>query len=64
MVDVVYWFWVKTLNKYINKPNGIDVISGFKRASSILESELERKVEREEKKKEDGLNYIIDNLKR
>ena len=33
----------KTLNKYINKPNGIDVISSFKRASSILESELRDK---------------------
>jgi glycyl-tRNA synthetase beta chain len=33
----------KTLNKYINKPNGIDVISSFKRASSILESEYKDK---------------------
>jgi glycyl-tRNA synthetase beta chain len=33
----------KTLNKYINKPNGIDVILSFKRASSILESELKDK---------------------
>ena len=33
----------KSLNKSINQPNGIDVISSFKRASSILESELRDK---------------------
>ena len=33
----------KSLNKFIDKPNGIDVVSSFKRASSILESELKDK---------------------
>jgi glycyl-tRNA synthetase beta chain len=41
--SVIIFGKAKTLNKYINKPNGIDVISGFKRASSILESELRDK---------------------
>ena len=41
--SVVIFGKAKTLNKYINKPNGIDVISSFKRASSILESELRDK---------------------
>ena len=40
---VIIFGKAKTLNKYINKPNGIDVISSFKRASSILESELRDK---------------------
>ena len=30
----------KSLNKIISKPNGIDLISSYKRASNILESEL------------------------
>ncbi|MDB4216825.1 glycine--tRNA ligase subunit beta [Candidatus Pelagibacter sp.] len=33
----------KSLNKFVNKPNGIDLISSYKRASSILESELRDK---------------------
>ena len=41
--SVIIFAKAKTLNKYINKPNGIDVISSFKRASSILESELRDK---------------------
>jgi glycyl-tRNA synthetase beta chain len=41
--SVVIFGKAKTLNKYINKSNGIDVISSFKRASSILESELRDK---------------------
>jgi glycyl-tRNA synthetase beta chain len=40
---VIIFGKAKTLNKYINKPNGIDVISSFKRASSILENELRDK---------------------
>jgi glycyl-tRNA synthetase beta chain len=38
--SVIIFGKAKTLNKYINKPNGIDIISSFKRASSMLESEL------------------------
>jgi glycyl-tRNA synthetase beta chain len=41
--SVIIFGKAKTLNKYINKPNGIDVISSFKRASSILDSELRDK---------------------
>ncbi|MDC0921345.1 glycine--tRNA ligase subunit beta [Candidatus Pelagibacter sp.] len=41
--SVIIFGKAKTLNKYINKSNGIDVISSFKRASSILESELRDK---------------------
>jgi glycyl-tRNA synthetase beta chain len=41
--SVIIFGKAKTLNKYINKPNGIDVIASFKRASSILESELRSK---------------------
>jgi glycyl-tRNA synthetase beta chain len=41
--SVIIFSKAKTLNKYISKPNGIDVISSFKRASSILESELKDK---------------------
>jgi glycyl-tRNA synthetase beta chain len=41
--SVIIFGKAKTLNKYINKPNGIDVISSFKRASSMLESELRDK---------------------
>ena len=41
--SVIIFGKAKTLNKYINKPNGIDVIASFKRASSILESELRDK---------------------
>jgi len=38
--SVVIFCKAKTLNKIINKPNGIDIISSYKRASSILHSEL------------------------
>ncbi|WP_435088636.1 glycine--tRNA ligase subunit beta [Candidatus Pelagibacter bacterium nBUS_29] len=38
--SVVIFGKAKTLNKIINKPNGIDLISSYKRASSILNSEL------------------------
>jgi glycyl-tRNA synthetase beta chain len=38
--SVVIFGKAKTLNKIINKPNGIDLISSYKRASSILDSEL------------------------
>jgi glycyl-tRNA synthetase beta chain len=41
--SVIIFGKAKTLNKFINKPNGIDVISSFKRASNILESELRDK---------------------
>jgi len=41
--SVIIFGKAKTLNKFINKPNGIDVVSSFKRASSILESELRDK---------------------
>jgi glycyl-tRNA synthetase beta chain len=38
--SVIVFGKAKSLNKFINKPNGKDVVSSFKRASSILESEL------------------------
>ena len=38
--SVVIFSKAKTLNKIINKPNGIDLISSYKRASNILDSEL------------------------
>ncbi len=38
--SVVIFGKAKTLNKIINKPNGIDLISSYKRASSILDDEL------------------------
>jgi glycyl-tRNA synthetase beta chain len=41
--SVIIFGKAKSLNKFINKPNGIDVVSSFKRASSILESELSDK---------------------
>jgi glycyl-tRNA synthetase beta chain len=41
--SVIIFGKAKSLNKFIDKPNGIDVISSFKRASSILESELKDK---------------------
>jgi glycyl-tRNA synthetase beta chain len=41
--SVIVFGKAKSLNKFINKPNGKDVISSFKRASSILESELKDK---------------------
>jgi glycyl-tRNA synthetase beta chain len=41
--SVIIFGKAKTLNKLINKPDGIDVVSSFKRASSILESELKDK---------------------
>ncbi|MDC3143367.1 glycine--tRNA ligase subunit beta, partial [Candidatus Pelagibacter sp.] len=37
---VVIFGKAKSLNKIISKPNGIDLISSYKRASNILESEL------------------------
>ena len=41
--SVIIFGKAKSLNKFIDKPNGIDVVSSFKRASSILESELKDK---------------------
>ena len=41
--SVIVFGKAKSLNKFINKPNGKDIISSFKRASSILESELKDK---------------------
>jgi glycyl-tRNA synthetase beta chain len=41
--SVIIFGKAKSLNKLINKPNGIDVVSSYKRASSILESELRDK---------------------
>ncbi|MDB2652378.1 glycine--tRNA ligase subunit beta [Candidatus Pelagibacter bacterium] len=41
--SVIIFGKAKTLNKCINRPNGIDIISSFKRASSILENELRNK---------------------
>ncbi|MDC0641490.1 glycine--tRNA ligase subunit beta [Candidatus Pelagibacter sp.] len=41
--SVILFGKAKSLNKFINKPNGKDVVSSFKRASSILESELKDK---------------------
>ena len=37
---VVIFGKAKSLNKIIRKPNGIDLISSYKRASNIIESEL------------------------
>ena len=41
--SVIIFSKAKSLNKFIDKPIGIDVVSSFKRASSILESELKDK---------------------
>ena len=41
--SVIIFGKAKSLNKFIDKPIGIDVVSSFKRASSILESELKDK---------------------
>ncbi|MDC3342487.1 glycine--tRNA ligase subunit beta, partial [Candidatus Pelagibacter sp.] len=41
--SVVIFGKAKILNKLVNKPNGIDLISSYKRASNILESELKDK---------------------
>ncbi|MDA8612441.1 glycine--tRNA ligase subunit beta [Candidatus Pelagibacter bacterium] len=41
--SVIVFGKAKSLNKFINKSNGKDVVSSFKRASSILESELKDK---------------------
>ena len=38
--SVVIFGKAKSLNKIIGKPNGIDLISSYKRASNILDSEL------------------------
>lgn len=38
--SVVIFSKAKTLNKIINKPNGVDLILSYKRASSILDNEL------------------------
>ena len=39
---VIIFGKAKSLNKIINKQNGIDLISSYKRASNILESELDK----------------------
>lgn len=39
---VIIFNKAKNLNKIINKQNGIDIISSYKRASNILESELKK----------------------
>ena len=39
---VIIFGKAKTLNKIINKPTGIDLISSYKRASNILDSELDK----------------------
>ena len=41
--SVIIFGKAKSLNKLIDKPIGIDIVSSFKRASSILESELKDK---------------------
>ena len=41
--SVVIFGKAKSLNKFVNKPNGIDLISSYKRASNILETELKDK---------------------
>ncbi len=41
--SVVMFGKAKSLNKIINKPIGIDLISSYKRASNILENELKNK---------------------
>ena len=41
--SVIIFGKAKSLNKLINKSNGTDVVSSYKRASSILESELRDK---------------------
>ena len=44
--SVVIFGKAKSLNKIIRKPNGIDLISSYKRASNILDSELkDQKIE-------------------
>ena len=44
--SVVIFGKAKSLNKIIKKPNGIDLISSYKRASNILDSELkDQKIE-------------------
>ena len=40
--SVIIFNKAKNLNKIINKQNGIDIISSYKRASNILESELKK----------------------
>jgi glycyl-tRNA synthetase beta chain len=39
---VIIFGKAKSLNKIINKQSGIDLISSYKRASNILESELDK----------------------
>jgi glycyl-tRNA synthetase beta chain len=41
--SVIVFGKAKSLDKFVNKPKGKDVVSSFKRASSILESELKDK---------------------
>ena len=41
--SIIIFGKAKSLNKLINKTNGRDVVSSYKRASSILESEYEIK---------------------
>ena len=38
--SVVIFYKAKSLNKIINKQNGIDIVLSYKRASNILENEL------------------------
>ena len=38
--SVVIFYKAKSLNKIINKPNGIDIVLSYKRASNILENDL------------------------
>ncbi len=38
--SAVIFYKAKSLNKIINKPNGIDIVLSYKRASNILENEL------------------------
>jgi len=38
-VSVIIFSKAKSLNKFIDKPTGIDLISSYKRASSILDNE-------------------------
>ena len=40
--SVVIFSKAKSLNKIIGKPNGIDIIASYKRASNILDSELKQ----------------------
>ena len=41
--SVIIFGKAKSLNKFIDKPNGIDIISSYKRASNILDNEFKDK---------------------